>query len=37
MNQNDVEKLILLFDGNKLPYSKLHKLCLVFPMTMFFR
>ena len=25
MNQNDVEKLILLFDGNKLPYSKLHQ------------
>jgi hypothetical protein len=25
MTQNDVEKLILLFDGNKLPYSKLHQ------------
>lgn len=25
MNQNDVEKLILLFDGNKLPYSKLRQ------------
>lgn len=25
MNQNDVEKLILLFDRNKLPYSKLHQ------------
>lgn len=25
MNQNDVDKLILLFDGNKLPYSKLHQ------------
>lgn len=25
MNQNDVDKLILLFDRNKLPYSKLHK------------
>ncbi len=25
MNQNDVDKLILLFDRNKLPYSKLHQ------------
>lgn len=25
MTQNDVKKLILLFDGNKLPYSKLHQ------------
>lgn len=25
MNQNDVDKLILLFDGNKLPYSKLRQ------------
>lgn len=25
MNQNDVDELILLFDRNKLPYSKLHQ------------
>lgn len=25
MNQNDVDKLILLFDRNKLPYSKLRQ------------
>ena len=25
MTKNDVKKLILLFDGNKLPYSKLHQ------------